>query len=104
MDETRSGEEVHLGIYDVPQETRGLHNWRNLFKKPDGRDWLTLIMLILVLFMAYAYKHDTQVCRDYVEKVQYDFGNLTMPSNYTPASFNLSLLNSSSKEGNESKE
>lgn len=45
-------------------EKRGLHNWRNLFVKPTILEWTILAMLILSLFMAYAYNHDMKACQD----------------------------------------
>ena len=50
--------------------TRGLHNWKNLFKKPTFNDWFTLFIIIMIVFMAWAYQHDTQVCRDSVAIIQ----------------------------------
>lgn len=45
---------------------RGFHNWKNLFKKPTFQDWLILIMLIIGLFIGWAYNHDTKECRDFL--------------------------------------
>jgi hypothetical protein len=45
----------------------GLSNWKNLFRKPTLDDWITLIIIVLVLFSAYAYKIDTQTCRAALE-------------------------------------
>lgn len=53
-------------------EKRGVHNWKNLFRKPTISDWLILVMLILVLFTAWAYNKDISICREYV-KENYEF-------------------------------
>jgi hypothetical protein len=42
----------------------GLQNWKNLFKKPTAEDWISLIILILLFLAAFAYVHDTKVCRE----------------------------------------
>jgi len=46
--------------------TVGVHNWKNLFKKPTFNDWMTLIMLILVVVSAYAYNHDMKICKEFI--------------------------------------
>lgn len=53
-------------------EKRGVHNWKNLFRKPTLSDWVILIMLILALFSAWAYNKDISICREYV-KENYEF-------------------------------
>lgn len=72
-------------------EKRGLHNWKNLFRKPLLLEWIILIMLILTLFMAWAYGHDTQVCREIVKRDVLWFANLSQQShflNYSIPNFN----------------
>jgi len=44
---------------------RGVHNIKNLFRWPTLQEWIVLIMLILVLFMAWAYNNDTRECRGF---------------------------------------
>ncbi len=44
-------------------EKRGLHNWRNLFRKPTLQDWLIFFMLVMILFLAWAYQRDITVCK-----------------------------------------
>jgi hypothetical protein len=48
-------------------ENRGMHNWKNLFRKPTMNEWVILFMLVMGLFSAYAYKIDITACRDYYE-------------------------------------
>lgn len=45
-------------------EKRGLKNWRNLFRKPTISEWTILVMLILAMFMGWAYQIDTAQCRE----------------------------------------
>lgn len=40
---------------------RGLDNWKNLFRKPNLLEWTILIMLLLSLFMGWAYQRDIEV-------------------------------------------
>jgi hypothetical protein len=42
----------------------GIDNWKNLFKKPTAEDWISLIILILVMAAAFAYSVDTQSCKE----------------------------------------
>lgn len=41
---------------------RGLSNWKNLFRKPNLLEWTILFMLILGLFMGWAYQRDLNEC------------------------------------------
>jgi len=58
-------------------QKRGLHNWKNLFRKPTIDDWITLFIIIMVLFSVYAYKADIKVCREYIKQQEIDFKNMT---------------------------
>ena len=71
-------------------EKRGLNNWKNLFRRPNLLEWTIFIMLLLSLFMGWAYKHDTELCRSYIQEQEQRIINpiLTYP---TP-NFNLSKL------------
>ncbi|MFW6130035.1 MAG: hypothetical protein ACOC56_02550 [Atribacterota bacterium] len=51
---------------EIKIEKRGLHNWKNLFRKPNFYEWVILFMLIMVLFMTWAYQRDTKVCREFL--------------------------------------
>ena len=51
-------------------EQRGLKNWRNLFKKPTLLEGTILFMLIMALFIAWAYQRDTALCREMIDNVQ----------------------------------
>lgn len=50
-------------------DSRGVKNWKNLFRKPTGRDWMLLFVIVLFLFGAWAYKHDTATCRETLENL-----------------------------------
>jgi len=47
-------------------EKRGLNNWKNLFKKPILLEWVILAMIIMAIFMAFAYQSETAQCRDVI--------------------------------------
>lgn len=51
----------------------GLHNWKNLFRKPTIDEWVILFILIMVGFGAWAYKYDLQTCRDQIPKENLSF-------------------------------
>lgn len=42
----------------------GVDNWKNLFRAPTLDEWITLIILILLIGAAYAYTTETKICRD----------------------------------------
>jgi len=50
---------------------RGVQNWKNLFRKPSLTDWTILFMLIMALFIAWAYQHDIAMCREYINNQMY---------------------------------
>lgn len=45
--------------YPIKNED-GTLNWKNLFHI----DWLTLILIAMILFSAWVYVHDTETCRE----------------------------------------
>jgi hypothetical protein len=45
-------------------EKRGLKNWKNLFRKPTLNEGVILIMIIMGMFMGWAYQQDTEGCRE----------------------------------------
>ena len=47
-------------------EKRGLHNWKNLFRKPNIYEWTILVMILMSLFIFWAYKEDVSVCQDFL--------------------------------------
>ena len=49
-------------------EKPGLNNWRNLFRKPSFQDWTILFLLIMVLFIAYAYRMDMANAKEFLER------------------------------------
>ena len=78
---------------------RGLKNWKNLFRKPTMRDLMILVILVCVLFSAWAYKIDVQTCQDAMESLPRDvceacseFRSMAMNESLNEANFNLSNL------------
>ncbi len=55
--------------YGPYYETRGLKNWKNLFRKPTLMEGTLFILIILMLFGAYAYHVDTKLCRETLENL-----------------------------------
>ena len=49
----------------------GLRNWKNLFRKPTLQEWTILFMLLMGLFMAWAYYHDIEACKINCERTCY---------------------------------
>ena len=49
-------------------EKKGLHNWKNLFRKPNLYEIIILVMLLSSFFLLWAYKNDIQSCWSYVEE------------------------------------
>jgi len=43
---------------------RGFKNWRNLFRMPNMYEWTILLMIILSIFMAWAYTNDIAQCKE----------------------------------------
>lgn len=54
--------------YGAYIEKRGFHNWKNLFRKPTMYEWTILFMIIMALFIAWAYQRDIAVCRETIKK------------------------------------
>ena len=61
-------------------EKKGLHNWKNLFRKPTLYECVILIMLLMALFMWWAYSHDMEVCREIVEEYNAYYPDYTDPN------------------------
>ena len=83
-------------------EKRGLRNWKNLFRTPNISDWIVLVMLIMVLFVAWAYKSDISQCQEYIQRDYAFWVNFTNGTNvyYPPEEvkkLNISLLNISNE-------
>lgn len=56
--------------YEEEEIKRGIHNWRNLFRKPTLLEWTILFMLLMVLFMVWAYQRDTALCRETLKEIR----------------------------------
>lgn len=55
--------------YGPYYETKGLKNWKNLFRKPTLMEGTIFLMMLLCLFGAYAYSIDTKLCRETLENL-----------------------------------
>lgn len=90
----------HCGSSYIP-EKRGLHNWKKLFKKPSGNDWIVLILLIFTLIMTYAYMSETKTAREFASnfdaiclKRYSDLINISQSRpTYTIPQINLTIIN-----------
>mgnify|MGYP003146781459 CR=1 FL=1 len=51
-------------------EKRGIHNWKNLFKKPTVNELMILFMLIMGGFVAWAYQRDVALCKEAIIQAQ----------------------------------
>jgi hypothetical protein len=71
--------------------------WQELWRMPTMNEWLILIMLIGIMFIAWAYKHDVQVCRDFIANgsnmLNYSFGQ---QPDYSLDGINFSACNNQS--------
>jgi hypothetical protein len=50
-------------------ERRGLHNWKNLFRKPNIYEWTILFMIILTILSGFLYMEDTKTCRETLKNI-----------------------------------
>lgn len=55
--------------YGYYVEKRGLNNWQNLFRSPNLLEWTILFMLIMVLFISWAYQYDIKECREFIGNI-----------------------------------
>lgn len=70
-------------------EKRGLHNWRNLFRKPTLMEWIVLFLLLMLLFTAWGYSRDISVCREGIKHLQEDACKICMSSYMVEADSNI---------------
>lgn len=75
-------------------EKKGLHNWKNLFRKPTLYEWIILFMLFMMLFVAWAYQRDIALCRQFIEQQNFTI-NYTQPKQ----NLNPNLTNFTFNEG-----
>lgn len=48
----------------MEEQKRGLQNWRNLLRWPTLDEWINIFIIVMVLFAAWAYKHDIASCQE----------------------------------------
>ena len=68
---------------------RGLQNWKNLFRWPNIYEWTILFMMILALFMAWAYQHDIEATRENVYRTLINEGTYNPTTDYS----NITITN-----------
>lgn len=108
MDNNLTGEEMKKRLewyekrYGSYIEKRGLHNWKNLFRKPTFSEWIILALLLLGLFIAYAYQHDISACREYLNLYaqQNNISNLTINYTHSGLGVNISLKEETNMSNN----
>jgi len=49
----------------------GLHNWKNLLRKPTLEEWITLFIILMMVISTYVYKQDIERIVDYYEGGDY---------------------------------
>ena len=49
----------------------GIHNWKNLFRKPTLEDYIMLFIILMVIFSYYQYKVDINNIIEYYENGTY---------------------------------
>jgi len=61
----------------------GIHNWKNLFRKPNLEDYIMLFIIIMVLFSYYQYRVDIDNIIEYYEGGDYCWNQLQSHSQET---------------------
>jgi hypothetical protein len=98
IEENENKEKLHLRMCPHCKQqyktTIGIKNWKNLFKKPTAEDWITLLILILVMVAAFAYTLDIKTCKETLNNL--DEMCLARTANYTIQLLSDSVFNLSS--------
>lgn len=76
----------------------GLHNWKNLFRKPTFEDLIVLFIIIMMIVSAYSYKLDLNKIINYYENETYCTQNIQTQKINQPLLTNFSNL-SINKDG-----
>jgi len=50
-------------------EKRGMHNVKNLFRKPNLNEWLVFFCIVMCLTLTVAYKMDMRACNEQVNDI-----------------------------------
>jgi len=50
----------------MKEEDRGLHNWRNLFRKPKFDDWVVLALMCCIGYLTWAYGRDVSALQQVI--------------------------------------
>lgn len=75
--------------------------WQELWRMPTMNEWIILAMLIGIMFIAWAYKRDIQVCRDFIAEsnmsVLINNGQIT---NYSNSLDGINFTSCNNQSGN----
>ena len=50
----------------MKEKDRGLHNWRNLFRKPTFDDWVVLALMCCIGYLTWAYSRDVSALQQVI--------------------------------------
>lgn len=76
---------------------RGLSNWKRLFRAPTADDWITLFIIAMIIFAAYAYQSDMAQTRYFLNNfpelcLQYIQGTINQSSQPVPLQYNFTEI------------
>jgi len=82
----------------------GIHNWKNLFRKPTIEDYIMLFIIFMVIFSYYLYKVDINNIIEYYEDENYCFNQIKLNNQktnipYMPFQINLPIDSSNESNG-----
>jgi len=69
----------------------GVHNWKNLFRKPTLDEYIMLFIILMTLFSYYQYNKDINTLREYYEDGDY-CSYIIQLNNPEPNTNSLNLL------------
>lgn len=49
----------------------GIHNWKNLFRKPTIEEWITFFIILFVILSYFTYRADIERLKNYYESDDY---------------------------------
>lgn len=89
-----------------PYQTKiGIDNWKNLFRAPTLEEWITLIIMLLLIVSAFAYTTETKACKETLnnlDEICLKRGNIINYTKNEDLSSNIFILNESTSGVNSS--